>query len=170
MFVVARQRRVTSGFHSCSLIQARNLESPESSLEKIKEAMIDKHVAMILQAARQARKSFACRKFSMVRTFAPSSRSVGTISPSAFRTDLSNSCVTPLTELRVVLIGQSTKARQSGESSELWESWPSEQMKILAGLSVANAAEPAIRRALISQGYAAASHTLDPRLNRMGRL
>ena len=35
----------------CSLIQATNAESPASSLEKIKQVMTDKHVAMIRQAA-----------------------------------------------------------------------------------------------------------------------
>lgn len=35
----------------CSLIQARNSEPPESPLEKIKQSMIDKHVAMIRKAA-----------------------------------------------------------------------------------------------------------------------
>src|SRR6185436_2198677 len=37
----------------CGLIQAANNESVESPLEKIKQAMIDKHVAMIEDAARQ---------------------------------------------------------------------------------------------------------------------
>jgi N-carbamoylputrescine amidase len=35
----------------CALIQARNAEAAESPLEKIKQVMIDKHVAMIRQAA-----------------------------------------------------------------------------------------------------------------------
>jgi beta-ureidopropionase len=35
----------------CSLIQATNSESPESPLEKIKQVMIEKHVALIRQAA-----------------------------------------------------------------------------------------------------------------------
>ena len=35
----------------CSLIQARNSEPPESPLEKIKQSMLDKHVAMIRKAA-----------------------------------------------------------------------------------------------------------------------
>src|SRR5262250_3189163 len=35
----------------CSLIQATNAESPSSSLDKIKQVMTDKHVAMIRQAA-----------------------------------------------------------------------------------------------------------------------
>src|SRR6266850_7682231 len=35
----------------CSLIQAKNAESPESALEKIKKVMTDKHVVMIRQAA-----------------------------------------------------------------------------------------------------------------------
>ena len=35
----------------CSLIQARNVEPAESSLDKIKQAMIDKHVVMIRKAA-----------------------------------------------------------------------------------------------------------------------
>src|SRR5215470_5543969 len=35
----------------CSLIQATNAESPSSPLEKIKQAMLDKHVAMIRKAA-----------------------------------------------------------------------------------------------------------------------
>ena len=37
----------------CGLIQASNVESAESSIEKIKKAMIDKHVAMIEDAAKQ---------------------------------------------------------------------------------------------------------------------
>src|SRR4029453_15262931 len=35
----------------CSLIQATNAESPSSSLDKIKQVMTDKHVAMIRKAA-----------------------------------------------------------------------------------------------------------------------
>src|SRR5579863_9458873 len=35
----------------CSLIQATNAESPSSPLDKIKQAMLDKHVAMIRKAA-----------------------------------------------------------------------------------------------------------------------
>ena len=35
----------------CSLIQATNAESPASPLEKIKQVMLEKHVAMIRQAA-----------------------------------------------------------------------------------------------------------------------
>src|SRR5277367_3310582 len=35
----------------CALIQARTAEPAESPLEKIKQVMIDKHVAMIRQAA-----------------------------------------------------------------------------------------------------------------------
>jgi len=35
----------------CSLIQATNAESPSSPLDKIKQAMLDKHVAMIRRAA-----------------------------------------------------------------------------------------------------------------------
>ena len=37
----------------CGLIQAANCEPAESPIEKIKRAMIDKHVAMIEDAARQ---------------------------------------------------------------------------------------------------------------------
>ena len=37
----------------CGLIQAGNVESAESPIEKIKKAMIDKHVAMIEDAAKQ---------------------------------------------------------------------------------------------------------------------
>lgn len=37
----------------CGLIQAANAEPVESSIEKIKQAMIDKHVAMIADAAKQ---------------------------------------------------------------------------------------------------------------------
>ena len=37
----------------CGLIQAANAESADSSIEKIKQAMIDKHVAMIADAAKQ---------------------------------------------------------------------------------------------------------------------
>src|SRR5437868_14571174 len=37
----------------CGLIQASNVKSPEEPLEVIKQAMIDKHVAMIAQAADQ---------------------------------------------------------------------------------------------------------------------
>src|SRR5215210_504365 len=36
----------------CGLIQARNEESSESSIDKIKKAMVDKHVAMIDDAAK----------------------------------------------------------------------------------------------------------------------
>src|SRR6478736_6401126 len=35
----------------CSLIQATNAESPSSPLDKIKQVMLDKHVAMIRKAA-----------------------------------------------------------------------------------------------------------------------
>src|SRR5882724_1490386 len=37
----------------CGLIQAANEESAESPLEKIKKAMVDKHVAMIDDAAKK---------------------------------------------------------------------------------------------------------------------
>jgi beta-ureidopropionase len=37
----------------CGLIQAKNVEPATSSVEKIKKAMIDKHVAMIEEAAKQ---------------------------------------------------------------------------------------------------------------------
>ena len=37
----------------CGLIQARNILGPECSLAEIKEAMIQKHVGLIEQAARQ---------------------------------------------------------------------------------------------------------------------
>src|SRR6267378_5942761 len=37
----------------CGLIQAANVESAESSIEKIKKAMVDKHVAMIDDAAKK---------------------------------------------------------------------------------------------------------------------
>src|SRR5690349_6147100 len=37
----------------CGLIQATNAEPAESSIEKIKRAMVDKHVAMIADAAKQ---------------------------------------------------------------------------------------------------------------------
>ena len=37
----------------CGLIQAANSEPAESSIEKIKKAMIDKHVAMIDDAAKR---------------------------------------------------------------------------------------------------------------------
>src|ERR1051326_8563025 len=37
----------------CALIQAGNVEPAESPIEKIKKAMIDKHVAMIEDAAKQ---------------------------------------------------------------------------------------------------------------------
>ena len=37
----------------CGLIQAANVEPAESQVEKIKQAMIDKHVAMIADAAKQ---------------------------------------------------------------------------------------------------------------------
>ena len=36
----------------CSLIQATNAAAPESSLETTKQAMLDKHVAYIEQAAK----------------------------------------------------------------------------------------------------------------------
>src|SRR5262249_26272569 len=35
----------------CSLIQAKNAEPPQSPLEKIRQVMTEKHVAMIRQAA-----------------------------------------------------------------------------------------------------------------------
>jgi beta-ureidopropionase len=35
----------------CSLIQATNVEGADSSLDAIKQAMVEKHVAMIRQAA-----------------------------------------------------------------------------------------------------------------------
>ena len=35
----------------CSLIQATNVEPADRSLDQIKKSMIDKHVAMIRQAA-----------------------------------------------------------------------------------------------------------------------
>src|SRR5271156_7197276 len=38
----------------CSLIQATNVEAAESSLDAIKKAMIEKHVAMIRQAAAES--------------------------------------------------------------------------------------------------------------------
>ena len=37
----------------CGLIQASNSKSPEEPLEVVKQAMIDKHVALIGQAAEQ---------------------------------------------------------------------------------------------------------------------
>src|SRR5262245_66680904 len=37
----------------CGLIQAANSEPVESSIEKIKAAMVEKHVSMIAEAARQ---------------------------------------------------------------------------------------------------------------------
>jgi beta-ureidopropionase len=37
----------------CGLIQARNVKGPEAGLESVKKAMVDKHVKLIDQAARQ---------------------------------------------------------------------------------------------------------------------
>lgn len=37
----------------CGLIQASNVESPESPIQKIKQEMVDKHVAMIADAAKR---------------------------------------------------------------------------------------------------------------------
>ena len=69
----------------CSLIQTTSAEPAESPLEKIKKAMIEKHVGLIRKAAQTARRSFACRRFSNGPYFcAEQSITVGTRSPSRF--------------------------------------------------------------------------------------
>ena len=68
----------------CGLIQAQNVKGPEAGLEAIKKAMVDKHVKLIEQAAKEkVRRSSACRSCSTAPTSAPSRRRSGTTSPSA---------------------------------------------------------------------------------------
>ena len=60
------------------LIQATLCEPATSPVAAVKKAMIDKHVALIAEAAEQGRRSSACRSCSTARISAPSSRRGGT--------------------------------------------------------------------------------------------
>ncbi len=70
----------------CALIQARTAGPAESPLEKIKQVMIDKHVAMIRQAAMAGAQIVCLQEIFTDPIFARNRRHAGTISPSVCRT------------------------------------------------------------------------------------
>jgi beta-ureidopropionase len=59
----------------CSLIQAANVEPPESSLARIRQAMIEKHVVLIRQAA-AAGAQIACLQEIFYGPYFPAEQSI----------------------------------------------------------------------------------------------